>query len=162
MTKSKQAIDIRAAAAEAGIELSERPVALASYVPAQRSGNLVFVSGQVPLDGGTPLATGRVPSEVSEEDCRALAARCAEQAIGALLSVLAEGEGLVQVVRLGGFVACDASFGGQPAIINGASDLMQRVFGAQGVHARAAVGVSSLPLNVPVEIEFLFEVGPLG
>lgn len=159
MTQSEHAVDIGGAVRAAGLELPGVAGALASYVPAVRSGDLVFVSGQVPLRDGSPMAVGRVPGEVSVERCAELAQRCAIQGIAALASVVEPGEGLARVIRLGGFVACDDGFGGQPGIINGASDLMERVFGDRGRHARAAVGVRALPLNVPVEIEFLFEVG---
>ncbi|MEO0511348.1 MAG: RidA family protein [Planctomycetota bacterium] len=135
--------------------------ALAVYVPANRCGSLVYVSGQVPMEDGVPLATGHVPHDVSVEHGAELARRCALQALAALDGVLAAGEGLTRVCRVGGFVACDAGFTEHPAVINGASLLLEEVFGDRARHARAAVGVISLPLGVPVEIEFLFEVGAL-
>lgn len=159
---TKQAIDVHDAVSSAGLELPPVAAALASYVPVRRSGHQVFVSGQVPIDGGVPLATGRVPEDVSVERAAQLAERCALQGIAALASVLEPGEGLARVVRVGGFVAASGDFTQHPAVINGCSDLLERVFGEVGRHARAAVGVASLPLGVPVEIEFLFEVGELG
>lgn len=162
MTYTEHAVEIRRLVEKSGLELPVAPVALAAYIPARRVGDLVYVSGQVPIEEGQPLETGAVPSRVSPERAKELAERCALQSLAVLTTVLEAGEGLVGVVRVGGFVASDAGFGGQPGVINGASELLGRVFGDRARHARAAVGVSALPLDVPVEIEFLYEVGRLG
>lgn len=142
-----------------GLTLPEPPRPVASYVPAltvPNDANLVVVSGQIPMEGGKPIATGRVPAEVPIEQAASLAARCALAALAALQEELGDLERLVRVVRLDGFVACEPGFGDQPRVINGASDLLVQVLGDRGRHARAAVGVPALPLNVPVEIAFTF------
>ena len=133
---------------------------LASYVPAVRTGNLVFVSGQVPLENGAALATGSVPAEVDEAMAKRCAERCTLNGLAVVKGEIGELSKVRRVVRVGCFVASDAGYGGQPGIANAASDLLVAVFGKEkGSHARAAVGCSALPLNVPVEIEFVFEVG---
>lgn len=131
---------------------------VAAYVPTVRVGDLLYVSGQVPLDAGKPLATGSVPDQVGEDTAVACAVRCALNGLAAACEAVGEDGSIDGVVRVGCFVACGAGYGGQPKIANGASELMQAVFGDAGRHARAAVGAPSLPLNVPVEIEFLFRV----
>lgn len=141
-----------------GIELPPVAAPVAAYVPTRRSGNLLFVSGQIPIAGGKLLATGRVPDQVSEEQARACARQCALNGLAAARAAVGSLDKIAQVVRVGCFVASEPGFGGQPGIANVASELMQAVFGEAGKHARAAVGSVALPLNVPVEIEFLFEV----
>lgn len=146
--------------ARLGLELPPVPKPVAAYIPARRSGNLLFVSGQIPVAAGKLLATGRVPDQVSEDQARACARQCALNALAVAKDALGALDRIAQVVRLGCFVASEPGFGGQPKIANEASELMLAVFGDAGRHARAAVGSVSLPLNVPVEIEFLFEVRP--
>jgi enamine deaminase RidA (YjgF/YER057c/UK114 family) len=141
-----------------GIELPPAPTPVAAYIPARRSGDLLFVSGQIPVVGGKVIATGRVPDQVTEEQARACARQCALNALAVARAALGSLDKVAQVVRLGCFVASEPGFGGQPKIANEASELMVAVFGDAGRHARAAVGSVALPLNVPVEIEFLFEV----
>lgn len=131
---------------------------LAAYVPTRRVGNLLFVAGQVPLREGKPMATGSVPGEVSVEVARDCARQCALNGLGAAKAALGSLAKIRQVVRVGVFVACERGFADHPKIGNGASELLVQVFGESGRHARAAVGAPSLPLNVPVEVEFLFEV----
>ena len=141
-----------------GIVLPEPPKPVASYVPAVQVGDLVYISGQVPLMDGQPMARGLVPSEVTEERAGECARLCAINALAVLKGHLGSLDRVQRIVRLGVFVACDPDFGAQPLIANGASELMQQVFGEAGRHARAAVGCAALPLNVPVEVEVIAQV----
>jgi enamine deaminase RidA (YjgF/YER057c/UK114 family) len=141
-----------------GIELPAVAPPVAAYVPAVRTGSLVYVSGQVPLIDGKVAATGTVPGAVSAERAKELAARCAVQGLAAVRAEVGELSRIRRVVRIGVFVASEAGFGGQPEVANGASELLVSVLGERGRHARAAVGCPALPRNVPVEVEFLFEV----
>lgn len=142
-----------------GIKLPEPPAPVAAYVPWVRSGNQVFVSGQLPFQDGELVYQGPVPSHVSTEDASAAARLCAINGLAVLNSAVDGDLSRVRrVLRLGVFVQSDDQFDGQPAIANGASSLMVDIFGDSGRHARAAVGVNALPLNTPVEVEFLFEV----
>ncbi len=151
-------IDPYAKLAELGIELPPVAAPVAAYVPAVQSGKCVYVSGQLPFADGKLLATGRVGAGVSPEQAKDLAERCA-------VNVLAAGDALVglesvvKVVKVVGFVASADGFTGQPAVVNGASELLGRVFGEAGRHARSAVGVAELPLGAPVEVEAIIEVG---
>ncbi|MCA9299991.1 MAG: RidA family protein, partial [Phycisphaerales bacterium] len=135
------------------------PKPVAAYVPAVRSGALVYVSGQIPMRDGAPIATGTVPGAVSVETALECARQCALNGLAVLRQEIGDLALVRRVVRLGCFVASEPGFTGQPSIANGASELMLEVFGEAGRHARAAVGSVALPLGVPVEIEFLFEVG---
>ena len=141
-----------------GIELPPVAAPVAAYVPTKRVGNLLYVSGQIPIADGKLLEKGRVPDQVSEERAKACARQCALNGLAAVRAALGSLDKVANVVRVGCFVASEPGFGGQPGIANVASELMQQVFGEAGKHARAAVGSVSLPLNVPVEIEFLFEI----
>jgi enamine deaminase RidA (YjgF/YER057c/UK114 family) len=143
--------------AELGHTLPEAVPPLASYVPAVQSGRLVYVSGQLPIVDGKLLATGKVGAGVSAEQAKDLAERCALNALAAIDSLVGL-EIVVKIVKITGFVASAEGFNGQPAVINGASDLFGAVFGEAGRHARSAVGVSELPLDAPVEIEVIVEV----
>ena len=143
--------------AELGIELPEVAQPLAAYVPAVRTGNLVYTSGQLPMQGGQLPAEGKVGGEVSAEDGKALARICGLTALAAVHALVGI-DSVVRIVKVVGFVASAPGFNGQPAVINGASELMGEVFGPAGAHARSAVGVSELPLNVPVEVELIVEV----
>jgi enamine deaminase RidA (YjgF/YER057c/UK114 family) len=140
-----------------GLALPEAPKPVASYVPAVRTGNLVFVSGQIPIVDGALLATGTVPDSVSIEEAQGLARQCVLNGLAVFATETGSIDRLKRVVRVGCFVASSPGFGGQPQVANGASDLLCAIFGEAGQHARAAVGSVGLPLNVPVEIEFLFE-----
>lgn len=140
------------------IRLPSPPKPVASYLPAVLDGSRVLVSGQLPMVDGTLHRTGLLPDDCSLEDAVACARLCAINGLAAAGSVV----GLDQisgVLRLGCFVAAPATFTQHPQVANGASDLLQEIFGEAGRHARAAVGVPSLPLNAPVEIEFMFRVG---
>lgn len=142
-----------------GIVLPDPPKPVASYVPAQRAGNLLFVSGQLPFQRGELLATGPVPSSVSLEVAMEAARLCAVNGLAVARQALdGDLDRLRRVIRLGVFVQSDDRFDAQPKVANGASDLMVEILGEQGRHARAAVGVNALPLDTPVEVEFLFEV----
>ena len=148
----------RARLEQLGVVLPQVAAPLAAYVPAVRTGNLVYTSGQLPIEGGKLAATGKVGAEVSPEQGKALARICALNALAAVGSVV-DIDTVARVVKVVGFVASAPDFNGQPNVINGASDLLAEVFGDNGAHARSAVGVSELPLDAPVEVELIVEVG---
>ena len=143
-----------------GIELPPAPKPIASYVPAVRTGNLVYLAGQGPLSGGKPTVTGKVGRELTEEE----GAKAARTTVTILLSVLRAEIGsldrVVRIVKVVGFVNSAPGFTRQPWVMNGASDLLVEIFGEAGRHARSSVGVSELPLNIPVEIEMVVEIKP--
>jgi enamine deaminase RidA (YjgF/YER057c/UK114 family) len=141
-----------------GIALPQVAKPLASYVPAVRSGNLVYTAGQLPLQAGKLAAVGKVGADVAPEVGKALARICALNALAAVDSLVGL-DAVTQVVKVVGFVASAPGFNGQPGVVNGASDLLAEVFGDRGAHARSAVGVSELPLDAPVEVELVVEVG---
>jgi enamine deaminase RidA (YjgF/YER057c/UK114 family) len=143
---------------ELGIELPEVAKPLASYVPVVRTGNLVYTSGQLPMQSGALAATGKVGAEVTAEQGKELARICTLNALAAVDSLVGI-DAVTQVVKVVGFVASAPGFNGQPGVINGASNLLAEVFGEHGSHARSAVGVSELPLDSPVEVELVVEVG---
>jgi enamine deaminase RidA (YjgF/YER057c/UK114 family) len=142
---------------ELGIELPAVVAPLAAYVPAKRTGSLVYTAGQLPIQTGELLQTGKVGTEVTDEDAKALARVCALNALAAV-DALVGIDNVVQVVKVVGFVASAPGFSGQPGVINGASELFGDIFGDAGAHARSAVGVSELPRNAPVEVEIIVEV----
>ncbi|WP_017602102.1 RidA family protein [Nocardiopsis lucentensis] len=144
--------------AELGLTLPDVVPPLASYTPTVRSGDHVYVSGQLPLVDGELPATGKVGAEVTPETAQELAARCALNGIAAVRAEIGDLSRVVRVVKLTGFVASTPDFTGQPGVINGASDLVGRIFGDAGVHARSAVGVAALPLDAPVELDMIVEV----
>lgn len=144
--------------AELGLEVPEVARPVASYVPAVRSGNHVFTSGQLPMKAGELMVTGKVGGEVSEEEAHACAQQCALNAIAAVKSEIGDLDRVRRVVKVVAFVASTPDFTGQPRVANGASDLFGKVFGDAGVHARSAVGVPVLPLDSPVEVEVTVEV----
>ncbi|BBY75051.1 LysR family transcriptional regulator [Mycolicibacterium parafortuitum] len=143
--------------AELGIELPQAVAPLAAYVPAVRTGNLVYTAGQLPISGGELQATGKVGADVSPDDAKHLARQCALNALAAV-HALAGIDSVVKIVKVVGFVASAPGFDGQPGVINGASELFGEIFGEAGAHARSAVGVSELPRNAPVEVEVIVEV----
>ncbi len=154
-------LTIAARLAELGIALPAPTAPLANYVPFTTSGNLVVISGQLPMRDGKLLCTGKLGGEVSLEDGQRAARQCFLNIVAHLNTACGgDLDRVVKLVRLGGFVACAASFTQHPAIINGASDLAVAIFGDAGRHARAAVGVPSLPLDAPVEIDAIFELAP--
>lgn len=145
--------------AELGLELPPVVPPVATYVPAVRSGDLVFTSGQLPMVAGAMAHTGLVGGAVTPEQAKELAAICALNALAAV-DALVGLESIVRVVKVVGFVASAPGFTGQPGVVNGASELLGAVLGAAGVHARSAVGVAALPLDAPVEVELIVEVAP--
>ena len=145
--------------AELGLELPPVVPPVAAYVPAVLSGTLVFTSGQLPMSGGEMAAVGKVGAQVTPERAQELARTCALNALAAV-DALVGLDAVVRVVKVVGFVASMPDFTGQPAVVNGASELLGDVFGDAGRHARSAVGVASLPLDAPVEVEIVVEVAP--
>lgn len=148
---------IAARLAEFGLELPEVAKPVAAYLPAVVSGNLVFTAGQLPFVAGALPATGKVGAEVSADEAKALTRTCVLNGLAAASGVIGSLDRITRVVKVVGFVASDPSFTGQPGVINGASELLGEIFGEAGQHARSAVGVAVLPLDAPVEVEFVFE-----
>lgn len=144
---------------ELGIALPEVAAPVAAYVPAVRAGDQVWTSGQLPFVEGELPATGKVGAEVSPADAQGYARQAALNALAAVHDAVGL-DNVARVLKVVGFVASDASFTGQPAVVNGASELMQEIFGEAGRHARSAVGVAVLPLDSPVEIELVVELAP--
>jgi enamine deaminase RidA (YjgF/YER057c/UK114 family) len=139
---------------ELGLELPEAAAPVAAYVPAVRTGNLVFVSGQGPWGRGT----GKVGADVSLEEAQEAAKVCCLYGLAALKAEIGDLERVTRVVKVVVFVASAQGFGDQPKVANGASELLLEIFGECGRHARSAVGTAELPMNIPVEVEFVFEV----
>lgn len=144
--------------AEQGITLPQVVAPVAAYVPAVRTGNLVYTAGQLPFVDGKLPVTGKVGADVAPDAGKALARVCALNALAAIDS-LVDLNSVTRVVKVVGFVASAPGFRGQPGVINGASELLAEVFGDNGKHARSAVGVAELPLGAPVEVELIVEVG---
>jgi enamine deaminase RidA (YjgF/YER057c/UK114 family) len=143
--------------AELGIELPAVVAPVAAYIPATRTGNLVYTSGQLPMVAGVLPQAGKVGGTVSQEEAKALARTCGLNALAAVDSLVGI-DSVTRVVKVVGFVASAPGFNGQPGVVNGASELFGEVFGDAGAHARSAVGVSELPLDAPVEVEIIVEV----
>ncbi|MGP4018342.1 RidA family protein [Saccharopolyspora sp. 5N708] len=143
--------------AELGIPLPEVVKPVAAYVPAVRTGSLVYTAGQVPMVAGEVAATGKVGAEISPAEAKQHAGICALNALAAV-DALVGLDSVVRIVKVVGFVASAEGFTGQPAVVNGASELLGEIFGEAGQHARSAVGVAELPLGVPVEVELIVEV----
>jgi enamine deaminase RidA (YjgF/YER057c/UK114 family) len=140
-----------------GLELPAVPAPRGVYVPARRTGDQVWTSGQLPLVGGELLATGLVGAEVDPDDAAAYARVCALNALAAI-DALVGLDAVGNVVKVVGYVASAPGFGGQPQVVNGASELMGTVFGPAGEHARSAIGVAALPLGAPVEVEVVVDL----
>lgn len=143
--------------AELGVTLPTVVKPLAAYVPAVRTGNLVYTAGQLPLESGELANTGKVGAAVTPEQAKAAARVCALNALAAI-DALVGIDNVTRVVKVVGFVASAPGFNGQPGVVNGASEFLGEVFGEAGAHARSAVGVSELPLDAPVEVELIVEV----
>jgi enamine deaminase RidA (YjgF/YER057c/UK114 family) len=143
--------------AELGVVVPASSKPVAAYIPAVASGNLVFTSGQLPMVDGMLPAMGKVGAEVAPDAAKAMARTCVLNGLAAARSAIGSLDRITRVVKVVGFVASDPSFTGQPGVINGASELLAEIFGDAGQHARSAVGVAVLPLDAPVEIEFVFE-----
>jgi enamine deaminase RidA (YjgF/YER057c/UK114 family) len=143
---------------ELGITLPDAPMPQANYVPFVRSGNLIFVAGQIPLDGGKPQFIGKLGREFKVEDGQKAARMCALNVIAQVRAAVGDLDKVKRCVRVGGFVNGTPEFTDQAPVINGASDVIVQIFGDAGKHARAAVGVASLPRGVATEVEAVFEV----
>lgn len=144
---------------ELNITLPNPPKPVASYVPTRQTGNLVHISGQIPIVEGSLLATGIVPTDVTQDTAIQCARQCTLNALANLQNAIGSLDRVTKVVKAGIFVAASKDFAAHPTIANGCSDLLVEIFGQEiGQHARAAIGVASLPLNVPVEIEYIFEI----
>jgi enamine deaminase RidA (YjgF/YER057c/UK114 family) len=144
--------------AELGLSVPEVAKPVAAYVPAVRTGNYVFTSGQLPMKSGELMTTGKVGGEVTPEEAVACAQQCALNAIAAVKAEIGDLSLVRRIVKVVAFVASTPDFTGQPQVANGASELLGTVFGDAGLHARSAVGVPVLPLDSPVEVEILVEV----
>jgi len=141
-----------------GLSVPEVAKPVAAYVPAVRSGNYVYTSGQLPMREGQLITTGKVGGEVTPEEAVECARQCALNALAAVRAQVGELSNIKRIVKVVAFVASTPDFTGQPGVANGASELFGEVFGEAGVHARSAVGVPVLPLDAPVEVEILVEV----
>ena len=144
--------------AELGHSVPDVVPPVAAYVPAVQSGSHVFTAGQLPMRDGTLVATGKVGDDVSVDKATECAQQCALNALAAVTSVVGDLSKVRRIVKVVVFVASTPDFTGQPGVANGASELLGTVFGDAGIHARSAVGVASLPLDAPVEVELVVEV----
>jgi enamine deaminase RidA (YjgF/YER057c/UK114 family) len=140
-----------------GLKLPEVAAPVAAYVPAVVSGSYVYTSGQLPFVDGKLPSAGKVGAAVTAEEAAELARMCAVNALAAVKSVIGDLDRITRIVKVVGFVASAPEFTGQPAVINGASELLGKAFGEAGAHARSAVGVAVLPLDSPVEVELIAE-----
>lgn len=152
-------MDIHAKLESLGLKLPAAPVPAGVYVPAVTAGDLVIISGQLPMVAGELIATGPVPSACCLEDAQQGARQCALNGLAVLdAQIGGDWDRLVRIVRLGGFVCSDDGFTDQPKVINGASELLGALLDDRGVHARAAVGANALPLGASVEIEMMAQI----
>ena len=149
---------VEARLAELGLTVPEVAIPVAAYVPAVRSGNHIFTSGQLPMVAGELQATGIVGKDLDEEAAAKAAEICALNIIAAVKAIVGDLDIVVRIVKVVGFVASAPDFTKHPVVINGASNLLGKAFGDAGVHARSAVGVAALPLNAAVEVEAIVEV----
>ena len=161
-TLNQQSASPEARLKSLGLELPPAPKPIASYVPAVRTGNLVFLAGQGPMADGKPTITGKVGAEVSEEQGNKAARATTLVLLAVLRAELGSLDRVARIVKVVGFVNSAPGFTRQPWVMNGASDLLVEIFGEAGRHARSSVGVSELPLNIPVEIELVVEIKPDG
>lgn len=143
---------------ELGFEIPEVAKPLAAYIPAKKVGNLVMTSGQVPLVKGVLKYTGKVGDDLSEEDGQKAAEICALNCLAAIKGIIGDLDKIEEILKLTVFVNNKEGFTAQPKIANGASELIGKIFGDKGLHARSAVGVSGLPINAPVEIEMIVSI----
>jgi enamine deaminase RidA (YjgF/YER057c/UK114 family) len=141
-----------------GIELPDPPKPVAAYIPAKQSGKLVFTAGQLPMVKGELISTGLLGKDVDIEDANKAARICTLNALAAIKGVIGDLDRIKQIIRVVGYVASVPTFTQQPAVVNGASELLLEIFGENGKHARSAVGMAVLPLNASVEIELTVEV----
>ncbi len=151
-------MNVKEKLAALGLTLPTAAAPVAAYVPSVKTGNLVFTAGQLPVVDGKLVLTGKVGSDVTAEDAKKMAEICALNALAAI-SLVADIDQIEKIVRVGGFVNGAPGFVAIPAVINGASELLMKIFGdVNGKHARTAVGVAELPLNAPVEIEMVVQL----
>jgi enamine deaminase RidA (YjgF/YER057c/UK114 family) len=143
---------------ELGILLPEPAKPVAAYIPAKQSGKLVFTAGQLPMVKGELISTGLLGQDVEVEEANKAARVCTLNALAAIKGVIGDLDRIKQIVRVVGYVASIPTFTQQPAVVNGASELLLEIFGEAGKHARSAVGMAVLPLNASVEIELTIEV----
>jgi enamine deaminase RidA (YjgF/YER057c/UK114 family) len=144
---------------ELGLAIPQVAAPVAAYVPAVRTGSYVYTSGQLPLWDGELIRTGKVGADVSAEEAYECAQQCALNALAAIRAQVGDLSAITRVVKLVGFVSSVPGFTAQPQVVNGASELLGKIFGDIGQHARSAVGVPVLPLDAPVEVELVVEVG---
>jgi enamine deaminase RidA (YjgF/YER057c/UK114 family) len=144
--------------AELGMTVPRVPPPVAAYIPAVRSGNHVYTSGQLPMRDGQLMLTGKVGGDVTQEEAVECARQCALNAVAAVRAEVGELSAVKRVVKVVAYVASTPGFTGQPLVANGVSELLGEIFGEAGRHARAAVGVAVLPLDAPVEVELIVEV----
>lgn len=144
--------------AELGLSVPDVAAPVAAYVPAVRSGDYVYTSGQLPMRSGELMATGKVGAEVTADQATECAQQCALNALAAIRAEIGDLSRIQRIVKVVAFVASTPDFTAQPVVANGASELLGRVFGDAGVHARSAVGVPVLPLDAPVEVELIVEI----
>lgn len=145
---------------ELGLTIPETPIPVANYVPAVRTGNLVFASGQTPVVGGRLTIQGKLGRDVTIEQGQQAARVALLNALAAVRSVTGSLDRITRIVKLNGSVASAEGFGAQPQVVNGASLLLEEIFGPAGKHARAALGLAELPGGAPVELELIVEVQP--
>jgi enamine deaminase RidA (YjgF/YER057c/UK114 family) len=151
-------MSVQSKLAEIGLTLPIAAAPVAAYVPAVRSGNLVFTAGQLPIVDGKVVVTGKVGAEVTPEQAKDMAQICALNALAAI-SLVADIDQIERIIRVGGFVNGVPGFVAIPQVVNGASELLIKLFGeVNGKHARTAIGVAELPLNAPVEIEMVVQL----
>ena len=151
-------MSIKEKLSELGLTLPTAAAPVAAYVPAVKSGNLVFTAGQLPVVGDKLIKEGKVGSDVSADDAKEFAQLCALNALAAI-SLIVDLDQIERVVRVGGFVNCAPGFVAIPGVVNGASELLIKIFGdVNGKHARTAIGVAELPLNAPVEIDVIVQL----
>ncbi len=143
---------------ELGIVIPEAPKPVAAYIPAKKTGNLIFTAGQLPMVNGELISKGLLGQDVEVEEANKAARICTINALAAIKGIIGDLDQIQQIVRVVGYVASVPTFTQQPAIVNGASELLLEIFGENGKHARSAVGMAVLPLNASVEIELTVEV----
>jgi enamine deaminase RidA (YjgF/YER057c/UK114 family) len=151
-------VDFEARLRELGIHLPEAPRPVAAYVPCVVTGDLVFTSGQLPVQEGALLFAGRVGDELTVEEAQAAARLCVLNCLAVVRTAAGNLDNVTQIVKLNGYVASAPGFHEQPRVLNGASELLEAVFGTAGRHARAAVGVAALPLRAPVELDLIVKI----
>ena len=141
-----------------GLKLPEAPKPVAAYIPAKQTGNLVFTAGQLPMVNGELISKGLLGQDVEIDEANKAARICTLNALAAIKGVIGDLDRIKQIVRVVGYVASVPTFTQQPAVVNGASELLLEIFGENGKHARSAVGMAVLPLNASVEIELTVEI----